>query len=708
MSGPATEFEQETPRVRAVESIRDGTVLHHYHGELEADAENVRIFTLAPEIADESVHDAFRRVAGAWHNPSSHPNVVTVRDRGTTPRPWLAVELPDGRPLDAVRADLSRVEIRTVVTDVAEALRNAALYNTTHLALEPERVWVTETADGPTAVVDDWGLERACRVAAGETVRTPFTAPELLDDPTAGTEQTDVYGLGALAYYALTGCVPSTGRPPTVSDEQHTLEAEIRDGTVTPPSELVADLPGAVDDVLLAALAPNPDDRYNSAYAVRSAFADALTVDHEDEPSASGPSPVTTDPNEETDPQHPQSTPTREGPTGRHSAPSESADDSGSLVTTRRAALALAGSGLIAGGGLLLVRHGGDSSAETPSADRAEWTVETGDWVYSSPAVADGTVYVGSDDDSLYALTASDGEKQWAFPTNGNVESSPAVADGTVYVGSDDGTLYAVDGATGDEVWSVRLGDGIESSPAVVEGTVYVGTDGGTVYALDTSGDSRWSVQTDRAVQSSPAIANDTVYVGTDSGTVYALGTTRGGQRWSGETGGQVDSSPAVVEGTVYVGSLDGNVYAFDATTGDKRWNTPTESPVQSSPAVVDGTLYVGSVDGGVYALSTADGRTQWRYGTGNPVNSSPAVVGDTVYVGSNDGGVYALDAQSGDRTWSYQTDDRVESSPAVVDGTVYVGSNDGGVYALSADASGDSGWPMFTYDSANTGHPGG
>ena len=55
--------------------------------------------------------------------------------------------------------------------------------------------------------------------------------------------------------------------------------------------------------------------------------------------------------------------------------------------------------------------------------------------VSSSPAVADGMVFVGSYDDKLYALNATDGKLVWSYLTGGMVVSSPAVANGVIYVG---------------------------------------------------------------------------------------------------------------------------------------------------------------------------------------------------------------------------------------------------------------------------------
>jgi outer membrane protein assembly factor BamB len=68
--------------------------------------------------------------------------------------------------------------------------------------------------------------------------------------------------------------------------------------------------------------------------------------------------------------------------------------------------------------------------------------------VFSSPAIgSDGTIYVGSCDNKLYAIKP-DGTLKWSFPTGYWVFSSPAIgSDGTIYVGSYDGKLYAIYGS---------------------------------------------------------------------------------------------------------------------------------------------------------------------------------------------------------------------------------------------------------------------
>ena len=87
-----------------------------------------------------------------------------------------------------------------------------------------------------------------------------------------------------------------------------------------------------------------------------------------------------------------------------------------------------------------------------------KWSYTTGSTVYSSPAVVDGVVYIGSEDNNLYALNATTGAKLWSYTTGDRVDSSPAVANGVVYFGSSDGNVYALNAKTGHKLWSYAAG----------------------------------------------------------------------------------------------------------------------------------------------------------------------------------------------------------------------------------------------------------
>jgi outer membrane protein assembly factor BamB len=122
------------------------------------------------------------------------------------------------------------------------------------------------------------------------------------------------------------------------------------------------------------------------------------------------------------------------------------------------------------------------SPANVSSLDQA-WSAATGIAIFSSPAVANGVVYVGSYDHNLYAFNAQTGAQLWSTPTGASISSSPAVADGVVYVGSEDDSLYAFNAQTGTQLWSTPTGSYIYSSPAVANGMVYVGSEDDHLYA---------------------------------------------------------------------------------------------------------------------------------------------------------------------------------------------------------------------------------
>jgi outer membrane protein assembly factor BamB len=319
-----------------------------------------------------------------------------------------------------------------------------------------------------------------------------------------------------------------------------------------------------------------------------------------------------------------------------------------------------------------------------------EWRVDLGQGVNSSAAVVDGTVYVGSDDTNLYALSPSDGSTQWSFETGDRVTSSPSVVDGTVYVGSNDGLVYAVDAADGTEVWSFETGAQVTASPTVVDGIVYIGSRDDGVYAVDAAdGTEVWSVETDNDVSATPAVVDGTVYVGSEDWGLYALDADDGTEQWSFGTSREITAAPAVSDDgeTVYVGSLDGNLYALGTEGGEPQWGFPTGGPIVASPAVDPEAVYVGSRDGTLYALNPGDGEERWSFDTGRQIISSPSVAGSVVYVGSQSRAVFGILATGGNSIWRFDTEGLVTASPAVVDGTVYIGADDGAFYALREGA---------------------
>jgi eukaryotic-like serine/threonine-protein kinase len=330
-----------------------------------------------------------------------------------------------------------------------------------------------------------------------------------------------------------------------------------------------------------------------------------------------------------------------------------------------------------------------------------KWKFHTGGYVVSSPAVADGTVYVGSTDGNLYAIDRDLGTQRWKFATRSRVVSSPAISNGVVYVNSYDGNFYAVDAASGKLKWKFKTGgekrfegthlhgsqpvaetmpdpfDVYLSSPSIWNGAVYFGSGDGNIYALNAaSGALTWKVETGDVVHASPAIADGTLFIGSWDSYFYALDAATGKQRWRFKTGEDpnihnqvgIQSSAAIMHGMVYFGCRDSNLYALDTRTGKQQWSFPTHgSWVVSSPAVNEGEVYFATSDSGLfYVLRANDGSVVFSLTFhGWPTFSSPAIAGDMLYVGSNAGMLRAIDLQKQQVAWTFQTDGAKRNGPA-------------------------------------------
>ncbi|MFQ6115951.1 MAG: PQQ-binding-like beta-propeller repeat protein, partial [bacterium] len=346
--------------------------------------------------------------------------------------------------------------------------------------------------------------------------------------------------------------------------------------------------------------------------------------------------------------------------------------------------------------------HTGYSISKAPDNNSTLWIYDTKSGIFSSPAVFEEVVFIGSGE-YLYALNATTGILIWKYRT-GTISSSPAIANRKVFVGSYDGNVYALNATSGQRIWNYSTREenwppAVQSSAVVANGRVFIGSGRGKMYALDeNTGAKIWSFQAEVGLFSSSAVANDMVYFGSRDHKVYALNASTGVLIWRYTTGDEIYSSPCVAEGKVFIGSNDGKLYALDASTGTPLWSfaalpSGVNGVVRSSPAYADGSVFVGSFPGflsdnrygAIFALNASTGALIWKYTTGTISYSSPAVADGKVFVMNfYNGTIYALNATTGALVWSYNTEGTYsESSPAVADGKVFVGSANGKVYSF-------------------------
>ena len=76
----------------------------------------------------------------------------------------------------------------------------------------------------------------------------------------------------------------------------------------------------------------------------------------------------------------------------------------------------------------------------------------------------------------VHGIDAATGEGKWTFMTRSRVDSSPAIADGRVFVGSGDGRFYVLDLADGAQLWDFDTGAPISASPAIASGRIVIGS----------------------------------------------------------------------------------------------------------------------------------------------------------------------------------------------------------------------------------------
>ena len=98
---------------------------------------------------------------------------------------------------------------------------------------------------------------------------------------------------------------------------------------------------------------------------------------------------------------------------------------------------------------------------------KVKWSYNVGTTPTSSPTEANGKVYAGAQDGTVYALNANNGAVLWRYVTGAEVDSAPAVVNGVVYVGSYDYNMYALNAGTGSKLWSYATQYNILDSPFV-------------------------------------------------------------------------------------------------------------------------------------------------------------------------------------------------------------------------------------------------
>jgi eukaryotic-like serine/threonine-protein kinase len=237
----------------------------------------VAVKVLRPEFArSEDALVRFEREARAAAAIGS-PHIAEVIDFGreSSGEAWMVMELLDGEDLRArlKRGAMPEGEVRDLLRDVAAALRDAHAKGIVHRDLKSENVILVRRDGRARAKVVDFGISKVAADPAVSTMTardvllgTPhYMAPETADPDITPDHRVDLYALGCIAFEALTGALPFSGRTAVEVLYQHAH------APVPAPSARVRVSP-ELDRLVRRLLAKRPDQRFPDAAALLAAL----------------------------------------------------------------------------------------------------------------------------------------------------------------------------------------------------------------------------------------------------------------------------------------------------------------------------------------------------------------------------------------------------------------------------------------------------
>lgn len=362
----------------------------------------------------------------------------------------------------------------------------------------------------------------------------------------------------------------------------------------------------------------------------------------------------------------------------------------------------------------------GRSSLAGPATAKQKFAYQPGSIYFKGGAsfAADGTAYIGGQDDFLYAINPN-GTLKWKFQIATSFRGTPAVgSDGTVYASSTD-AFYAVN-PDGTLRWTFETAPNARhlNTPALAsDGSIYFASNTGALFGLNPDGSLKWSAEFANAALSGVAVGFDgTVYVpvdyGYDGGALKAFGAD-GELMWTYSTDTVYVSTPVLdADGTIFF-HVDRTLYALNSD-GSLQWSSEVfdrENDRISSLALgADGTLYLAAgfspSDTNYFLAVNPGGSLKWSFAfeSGNCIGGSAAIDSNgTVYVGTSSavwlenksGKVFAINPD-GSLKWSFTTSGKKpgglkggDVGPISIgqDGSVYFPCSDYRLYALGPGA---------------------
>jgi serine/threonine-protein kinase len=255
-----------------------------YRGQDLTLGREVAIKILDPDLARDTAFRTRFRLEAQAASRMSHPSIVRVFDAGdpsssdpsSDEPPYIVMELVKGTLLKQIIAEgpVPVADAVRYVDGILEALDYSHRAGVVHRDIKPGNVMVTDKGQ---VKVMDFGIARAVSDSSStvaETTQIIGTAAYFSPEQAKGEPvdaRADLYSTGVVLYELLTGRQPFRGESPVAVAYQHVSE------TPVPPTEVNEEAPGALDPIVLRALAKDPYQRYPDAAHFRAALDAAMS-----------------------------------------------------------------------------------------------------------------------------------------------------------------------------------------------------------------------------------------------------------------------------------------------------------------------------------------------------------------------------------------------------------------------------------------------
>lgn len=381
-------------------------------------------------------------------------------------------------------------------------------------------------------------------------------------------------------------------------------------------------------------------------------------------------------------------------------------------------------------------RIGPENNAVVPGALEATWRIETGAQISASPTVLDGTLYLGNNGGSLYAIDINSGQVVWKTQVKNPLMSAPLIYGDVVIVGEGDPTsrssspsepvmvgqgpsaLIAFDRATGNIRWQTPLSGSAMPTPAIINGMMVNHDGAGYITGTDPASGSKqyshWIGSMASMTAALPVGDGDFITTGVGANGVWRIHAADGSVVWRsafsrGASG--IGDCPPVSDGirvfcdyvspvfpdtSTVIGNLTvERAYALRVSDGSPLWDVALDSgslPERNEaaiPLLADGMLYLGSaVAPSMHALDSSTGVLVWEMPTRGAVKGGVVDVDGIVYFGDLGGYLWALDAKTGQVVGDkFMHAGFNVGSPIVYGKTLIIGSDSGSVIAVPLQA---------------------